>query len=174
MVDTKTRPVNKAELLAHDEEQWQAFIESTDALSDDQWTSPVDANGWSVKDHVMCVVSWTRAEIALLQFGTPLKESQAMSDALWDTWDFDQWNEHVRQQWVNDSPSAVRAERDRVFRKLIEVLSGLSDGDLARPAAEFGYGWEGEKSLLTALREYHGDHFAEHRGYIEAIVGTAQ
>lgn len=173
MTDTKTIPANKTELLAYDEQQWQAFVQSTDGLSDAEWTGPADARGWTVKDHVMCVVSWTRAEIALLQFGTPLKESQGMSDALWDTWDFDQWNEHVRQQWINESPTAVRAERDRVFKKLIEVLSGLSDDDFTRPAAEFGYGWEGDKSLLKVLTEYHGDHFAEHRGYIEAIVAQA-
>jgi hypothetical protein len=173
MVDTRTRPTNKAELLAYDEERMRAFVASTDALPEAEWTGPTDANGWSVKDHVMCVVSWTRAEIALLQFGTPLKESQGMSDALWDTWNFDQWNDHVRQQWLNDSPAAVRAERDSVFAKLIEVVSGLSDDDLARPAAAFGYDWEGEKSLLAELTEYHGDHFKEHQGYIEAIVAQA-
>jgi hypothetical protein len=170
MTDTKTIPENKAELLAYDKQQWQAFVDCTEALADAQWTGLTDANGWSVKDHVMCVVSWTRAEIALLQYGTPLRESQGMSQELWDTWNFDLWNEHVRQQWINDSLATVRAERDRVFAKLIEVLSGLSDEDFARPAADFGYTWEEGKSLLSVLTAYHGDHFEEHRGYIEAIV----
>ncbi len=170
MSETRTIPASKKELLSYDEQQWLAFVETVDHLTDTQFTGLTDARGWTVKDHVMCVVSWTRAEIALLQFGTPLKESQGMSDALWDTWDFDQWNEHIRQQWINESPAAVRAERDRDFQKLIEVLTALPEADFARPAAEFGYGWEGEKSLLTVLTEYHGDHFAEPRGYIDAIV----
>jgi hypothetical protein len=170
MVVSMTVPANKAELLVYTEEQWQAFVAFTDALSETEWTDPTDAQGWSVRDHVMCVVSWMRAEIALLEYGTPMRESQGMSQELWDTWDFYLWNKHVRQQWVNDSPAAVRTERDRVYRKLLDVYAGLSDEDLARPAAEFGFSWEGEKPLLTALREYHGDHFAEHRGYIEVIV----
>jgi hypothetical protein len=61
------------------------------------------------------------------------------------------------------------AERDRVFRKLIEVVGKYSDADLARPATEFGLDEPG-KTLLAVLIEYHGDHFEEHRGYIERII----
>ncbi|MGD9710648.1 MAG: DinB family protein [Thermomicrobiales bacterium] len=170
MTDTGTIPGNKTELMAYNEKQWQAFVESTDGLTETEWTVPVDAKGWSVKDHVMCVVSWTRAEIALLQFGTTLRESQGMSEVLWNTWDFDQWNEHVRQRWLNDSPAVVRAERDRVYQKLVEVYSGLADEDFARPATDFGFSWEEGKTLLTALTTDHGDHFEEHRGYIGIIA----
>ena len=63
-------------------------------------------------------------------------------------------NEEVRQLTIGDSPAAVRAEWDRVFRTFVEVVSRLSDGDLARPANDFGLDEEG-KSLLTVLTEYN-------------------
>lgn len=168
-----TVPTNKAELLAYTEERWRALAAYTDALSEAEWLEPTDAAGWSVKDHVAHIVTWVRAEIALLRHRTPLPRSQGIPDAVWQagmaSGDFDQINELVRQQTINDSPAAVRAERDLVFRKLVEVVSGISDDDLARPANDFGFEEPG-KSLLAVLTEYHGDHFGEHRGYIEIIV----
>ena len=73
---------------------------------------------------------------------------------------------------LGDSPATVRTERDRVFRKLAEVVSRFSDDDLARPAAEFGLEEPG-KSLVSVLTEYHGAHFAEHRGHVERIAAQA-
>jgi hypothetical protein len=169
MADTKTIPTTNAELLAYTEARWRALATSTDALSEAQWTEPTDAGEWSVKDHVAHLVTWVRAEIALLQHRTPLPQSAGIPDAVWQTGDFDQINEEVRRQTVADSPAAVRAERDRVFRKLVEVVSRFSDEDLTRPATDFGLEEQG-KSLLAVLTEYHGDHFAEHHGYIETIV----
>jgi len=31
---------------------WTTFVTYVDALTDEQWTEPRDAAGWSVKDHV--------------------------------------------------------------------------------------------------------------------------
>ncbi len=169
MVDTKAVPTNKTELLAYTEGRWQAVAQLTDALTDTEWTGLTDAAGWSVKDHVAHFVTWVRAEIALLQYRTLLHQSAGIPGALWNADDFDPINEIVRQQTLHEPPAAVRAERDRVFRKLIEVVSTYSDADLARPATEFGLEEPG-KSLLAVLTEYHGDHFEEHRGYVESIV----
>lgn len=169
MTTAMTVPTNKAELLAYTEERWRAFVACTDGLSDAQWTGPIDPAGWSVKDHVAHIVHWTRAEIALLRHRTPLQQSAGISDAAWNTGDHDLINEEVRQKTINESPAAVRAERDRISPKLIETVSRFSEEDFARPAAEFGLDEEG-KSLRTVLTEYHGDHFEEHRGYIAKIV----
>jgi len=166
---TKTVPANKAELLRYTEERWQAFAADADALPEATWTGPTDAAGWSVKDHVAHVVLWARTEFALLRHRTPMQQSQGVSDAVWNTGDHDLINEEVRQKTIGDSPAAVRAERDRVFPKLVETVSRLSDDDLARPANDFGLEEPG-KSLLTVLTEYLGDHYEEHRGYIEKIV----
>ena len=168
MAATMTNPTTKAELLAYTEERWRVFVASTDALSEAEWTGPTDAAGWSVKDHVAHVVVWIRTEIALLRHRVPMPQSLGISDAVWAGGD-DPINEEVRQLTIGDSPAAVRAERDRVFRKFVQVVSRLSDDDLARPATDFGFD-EAGMSLLAVLNQYNGDHFPEHRGYIETIV----
>ena len=172
MTATRPAPTTKAELLAYTEERWRAFVACTDALTDAQWTGLTDAGGWSVKDHVAHVVTWMRAEIALLRYRTPLQQSAGIPDLLWNSGDFDQINAYLREQTLGDSPATVRTERDRVFRKLVEVVSRFSDADLARPATEFGFEEPG-KSLMAVLTEYQGDHFAEHQGYVERIVARA-
>lgn len=168
-----TVPTNKAELLAYTEERWRAFVAYTDALSEAEWTGPTDAAGWSVKDHVAHVLTWVRTEIALLRHRTPMQQSLGISDAVWNAgWssgDFDPINDEIRQLTIHDSPAAVRAERDRAYPKFVEVVSRLSDDDLARPASDFGFEEEG-KSLLAVLIQDHGDHFKDHRGYIDTIV----
>jgi hypothetical protein len=172
MADTGTVPTTKTELLAYTRSRWRAVAELTDSLADADWVGPTDAAGWTVKDHVAHVVSWTRAEIALLRHGTPLSQSQGIPDALWRTGDFDQMNALVRQQMLSDAPAVVRAERDHVFRKLMAVVGEYSDGDLARAATEFGFEEPGQ-TLLAVLIAYHGDHFSEHRGAIERILAGA-
>lgn len=169
MTGARSTPTNKPELLAYTEGRWRAFVASTDALSDAEWTGPADGAGWSVKDHVAHIVTWVRSEIALLRYRTPLQKSAGITDAAWKSGDFGLINEEVRRKTIGDSPAAVRDERDRVFRKLVETVSRFSEGDLARPATDFGLNEPG-KSLLTVLTECHGDHFEEHRGYIESIV----
>jgi hypothetical protein len=172
MTATRAVPTTKAELLADTEERWHALVACTDALTDAQWTGLTDAGGWSVKDHVAHVVTWVRAEIAPLRDRTPLQQSAGIPDLVWNSGDSDQMNAYLREQTLGDSPATVRTERDRVFRKLVEVVAGMSDADLARPATEFGLEEPGT-SLVSVLTKDLGDHFAEHRGSVERIVAQA-
>lgn len=169
MAETKVVPTNKAELLAYTDERWTRFVGFIDALSDEQWEGPTDAAGWNVKDHVAHVALWDRAEVVMLRHGTPMREALGLSDLAWSDKSFFLTNEEIREQTVGDPPKAVRQERDRVYGELIAVISGFSEADLARPATEFGFEDAGQP-LLQLLTEYHGDHFEEHRGYIEIIV----
>jgi hypothetical protein len=172
MTVTTSLPANKTELLAYTTESWRSLAEFADALTDAQWTAPVDAGGWAVKDHIAHFVFWVRAEIAVMQHRTPLEQSAGIPDALWNTGDFDQINDYVRQGFANETPTTIRAERDRVFAQLIKVVGKFSDEDLERPATTFGFEEEG-KTLLTVLTEYHGDHFREHAGYVRMLVAQA-
>jgi hypothetical protein len=172
MVDTKPTPANKTELLAYVQERADALIAFTDALPDTTWTGPTDAAGWTIKDHVAHLVYWDRAEIALLLHGTSLQESTAMPDAIWSSGDFDAMNEWNRESAVNESPAAVRAERDRVFAKLFEVVGGFSESDLARPVRDFGLE-DSDRTLLAVCADFYGDHFEEHRRYIEQLANAA-
>lgn len=173
MVDTKTAPANKMELLSYMQERADALIAFTDALPDATWIGRTDAAGWTIKDHVAHLMYWGRAEIALLLHGTSLQQSTAMPDAIWNSGDFDQMNEWSRQSTQSESPAAIRAERDRVFAKLFEVIGGFSEADLARPVRDFGLE-DSDRTLMAVCADFYGDHFEEHHRYIEQLANGNQ
>jgi hypothetical protein len=82
-------------------------------------------------------------------------------------------NEWNRQSAANETPAAVRAERNRVFAKLFEIVGGFSEADLARPVRDFGLE-DSDRTLLAVCADFYGDHFDEHRRYIEQIVNGSQ
>ena len=168
MTDAADVPTNKTELLAFMRDQWNGFVSASDALPDDVWLAPVDAAGWNVRDHVGHVATWSRAETALLDSGTPIPETTGIPDAIWNDGDTEVINEWFRRSIVKMSPAEVRIERDRVFPKLFEVISGMSEEDLARPARESGLE-ASDRPLLQVMSENYGLHFDDHRAQIEQL-----
>jgi hypothetical protein len=171
MSDSANVPTNKTELLAFMRAQWAGFVSASDALPDDIWLGPVDVTGWSIRDHVGHVGIWLRAETALLGAGTPIPESTGIPEAIWNAGDTDAINEWFRQTLANSSPAEIRAERDRVFPELFEVVSGMSDAELAQPARESGLE-ASDRLLLQIMSENYGLHFDDHRAQIEQLGKT--
>lgn len=161
-------PASKTELLAFMRDQWNGFVAASDALSDDVWLGPVDAAGWNIRDHVGHVGIWLRAETALLGSGRPISETTGIPESIWNAGDTDAINAWFRQLLVNQSPAEVRIERDRVFPKLFEVVAGISEADLARPARESGLE-ASDRPLLEVMSENYGLHFDDHRAQIEQL-----
>jgi hypothetical protein len=172
MAEAMNVPSNKAELLAYMQNQWKEFVAASDALPDAVWLAPVDAAGWSVRDHVAHVVSWIRAETALLSNGTPLPASMGMPIEIWNSGDFDAQNAWIRQSNLDATPAKIRAERDRAFPVLVEVVAGMSDDDLAKPARESGLE-ASDRPLLEVMTENYGLHFDDHRNQIEQLGKVA-
>ncbi|HET9662289.1 MAG TPA: DinB family protein [Thermomicrobiales bacterium] len=172
MADAMKTPTNKAELLTFMQTKWDGLVRASDALPDEVWLGPVDAAGWNVRDHAGHVTAWQKAEMPLLSTGTPIPETTGMPAALWDAGDTDAINEWYRQSIVTMSPAEVRAERDRVFPRLVEVVSAIPEEDLLAPARERGLE-DSERSLLTVMSENYGLHFDDHRAQIEALGKAA-
>ncbi len=172
MSETVKLPTNKTELLAFMNDQWIALVAASDKFPDDVWLGPVNAAGWNIRDHVGHVAAWLRAETPLLAAGTPIPQTTGMPQELWDAGDTDAINEWYRQSIVTKSPVDVRLERDRVFPKLFEVVSGLSEEDLGKPARESGLE-NSDRPLLEVMSENYGLHFDDHRAQIEQL-GSAE
>ena len=66
------------------------------------------------------------------------------------------------------SPAEVRSERNQVFPILFEVVSGMSEEALTRPARESGLE-ASDRSLLQVMTENYGLHFDDHRAQIEQL-----
>src|SRR5688500_1333338 len=55
-------------LLRHEHER-NALIEIVRAMTDEQITTPIDPQGWSVKDHLAHLTAWQAGMVALLRKG---------------------------------------------------------------------------------------------------------
>jgi hypothetical protein len=172
MSNAANLPTNKTELLAFMRDQWRGFVSASDVLPDDVWLAPVDAAGWNIRDHVGHVGIWLRAETALLTSGTPIPETIGIPESIWNAGDTDAINEWYRLTLADLSPAEIRAERDRVFPKLFEVVSGMPEEALARPARESGLE-ASDRPLLDVMTENYGLHFDDHRAQIEQLGNAA-
>ena len=173
----------KQDLIDYTTTEWDALVAYVDGLTADQWTSPKDAAGWSVKDHVTHVTQWDRAVIELLRNGGPMQETLGISETAWSAGSYDPMNEEVRRLAVTDSVHRVKAERDATWTDLVSLMSELSEEQLARPGAKVGLAigettrcprgviYSAAKPVLQVLVDYWGAHYGEHLRSIRAIVG---
>ena len=174
MTKIPTAAGTSADLLSLTNERWDAFVAYTDALTPEQWTTPTDPAGWSVKDHVAHVTSWGEADMEVIRNGTPQQQTLGVSDAAWTAGGYDAMNEEIRQRTIDHPVETVQAERDRVWSEMLALVSSFSDEQLAGPATDAGIN-RVDATLYETLVEFLPEHYDEHRGYIEVIVtgGTA-
>ena len=172
MPEEMNLPTNREELLAFMQHQWDRFVTASDTLPYNIWLSPVDAGGWSIRDHVGHVMLWTQAEIPLLTEGTPIPQNAGIPDDVWNSTDDNAVNEWFRHKLQEISPAEIRDQRDRDFPALVEAVSKFSDEDLAKPARSIGLE-DSDRPLLTVMSENYGLHFDDHRNQIEQIGKAA-
>jgi hypothetical protein len=87
-------------------------------------------------------------------------------------------NDEIRQRALHDPVHRVKADRDATWAGLVALLEDLSEEVLARPGAEVGLAVGTRplneciyaQSILQVLVEWCGASYAEHLGYIRAIV----
>jgi len=168
----------KQELIAYTTDEWNALVTYVDSLPAGQWSSPTDAAGWSVKDHVSHLTQWDRAVIALLRHQVPLKESLGISDTTWAADSYDPMNDEIRQRALHDPVQQVKADRDATWADLVALLGELNEELLAQPSTEAGLAVGTRPlndsihagSVLQVLVEWCGGSYAEHLRYIKALV----
>jgi hypothetical protein len=169
MTDTVPEIADKAELQRLTQDAWLAFITFTDHLSLEQWTTPTDAAGWTVKDHVAHVTAWDRAVADLLEHKKPIQRTLGVSDAAWTSGSFDPINAEVREHHVKKTVDTVKTERDAIYRRIWAIIDGYSDDDLNEGHDIPGLS-KGEQPLKIEFYEYFPRHYRQHLSYIQAIV----
>jgi hypothetical protein len=154
---------------------WERCTGYVDGLTDDEWTLPRDAAGWSVKDHVAHVTQWDVAVIELLTNGTALAETLDVPDDEWQREDYDAMNARLRLRTIDDDVDRVKRDRDETWAAFLGVLEGASDALLAKHPLEAGLnaGDDCAPTLLQELPDYAGGHYTTHLGYIRAIIEGA-
>ncbi len=170
---TERRATTQAELLADIEHTWAALNAALDHLTEAQMTALKDAQGWSVKDHLIHLTTWERSVVFFLQ-GKPRHAGLGVEEAFYLKGSDDDINAVIFQQ-CKDLPllEALAQFRD-VHQQLLTLLSSLTEADLQKPYRHYLPDEPGDGDGPPAINVVYGNsanHFAEHLVWIEALVG---
>ncbi|HEX9987997.1 MAG TPA: ClbS/DfsB family four-helix bundle protein [Chloroflexia bacterium] len=163
----------KAELLRDTEQSWQELNSLLDQLPEAQATGPQDAEGWTVKDHVIHMTAWERSVVFFLQ-GKPRHEGLGVEEQLYyEIGDDDAINATIYEQSKDLPLNEALAQFRDVHSQLLNLLQPLSDADLQKPYRHYLPDEPGEgadRKAFDVIYANTADHFSEHLGWIRALV----
>lgn len=163
-----TERINKSELLAAIDKGWRDLNTYIGTLTEAQMTQPIDAAGWTVKDHLMHLAVWEDGVLALLEKQSR-RERMGIDAAMWKRWDFDEINAVIQQQHQDKSLAEVLKTHQEIHQRLIDHLQAASEEDLYRPSSF--YDPESSNNALVAhiIGNTFG-HYEEHIPWMQAII----
>jgi len=173
--DTMTAPdkITTSELLAQFDEKWadiQAFIA---ALTPGQYTSPTDAAGWSVQDHLLHLAEWEAGVVALLNH-QDRAAAMGLSPEQWTSGDYDAMNEVLRRnaRQYGASPETVQARLNDVHQQLRQQITALSDADLEKPYNAWFPEPDRDHPIRNTIIGNTIEHYPEHIPWMQAIIDS--
>jgi hypothetical protein len=172
---SELRATTKEELLADIGRTWDALNAALERLSEPQMTSLPDAQGWTVKDHIIHLTSWERSVVFFLQ-SRPRHVGLGVDQDLYLNGSEDKINAAIFQQGKN-LPLLVALEQWRdVHQQLLTLLQPLSDAELRAPYRHYLPDEQGigdGPPAFNVIYSNSAQHFAEHQDWMEALVGNA-
>jgi len=164
-----TDTMSKAELLAQIQQGWDELHDYLDTLSEAQLTTPSDAAGWTVKDHVMHLAVWEDGTNALLR-GESRREQMDVDEATWLSQEYDKINDVIYQQHKQKSLMDVRQTFAAVHERLLDKLNEMTDEDIQRPHKFYQPSSSSERPIIAWISGSTFEHYAEHMPWLAAIV----
>jgi hypothetical protein len=164
--------VTKAELMKQINSTWTALQSALDQLDETQLTMAKDSAGWAVKDHILHLAAWERSAVFLLQ-GRPRHTGLGVDETLYRDSSFDKINAAIFENGADLPAEEARAQLLDVHAQMMALLDGFSEADLFKSYHDY-LPAEGEGGP-PAINTVYGDtaaHFAEHLGWIEALVDS--
>jgi hypothetical protein len=170
----KTVPTKK-ELLARIDAAWTALQTALDRQTDEQMTRLKDAQGWSVKDHIVHLAAWERSVVFFLQ-GRPRYAGLEVAEEIFRGNSVDDVNAAIHAQHKDMPIVEVHTGFRDVHRQLLGILSRLTDADLRKGYDEYQPGEPAGADGRTAYEVIDNNtagHYEEHRPWIDALVHNA-
>jgi uncharacterized damage-inducible protein DinB len=164
---------NKAAFLrryAKDRATLQAFVT---ALTEHDMTVPVDAAGWTIKDHLAHLAAWQIGIAALLQGGKRWEAMGLSSAFVKKTKGFDALNAALQRKHSRMSARQVLDLLSHADAQFQFALSKLTSTDLAKPYAHFSGEMPTERTAQPIMGWIDGDsghHFEEHLLWMRQIL----
>jgi len=158
-------PRTVAEVLVRVRAGW-ADLGATFADLDASRLSAPGPEGWSVKDHLVHLMTWENVVLTILAH----RPQHFAFDLDADTYDridsVDQLNAIIYERARDRSLEDVLAQLDQVHADLETALGRLSDADLERTVADIGSDTDDQRLLLAKIEGDTYGHYAEHVAWL--------
>jgi hypothetical protein len=166
----QNEPVTTRNTLDQIKAGWDSLQAFVNSLTEEQMTTPKDAVGWSVKDHLMHLAAWENGTLSLLN-GQTFHAGLGVDAALLATGDFDLINARI-QESTRDLPlSEVLNHLKKVHTAFVARVAQLSDGDLMRPYSSFDPAQANNNHPVIGWIENDSfGHYEEHLPWMQAIA----
>lgn len=155
------------EMLAKIEASQTALLDRLSSLSDDELTA-AGHEGWSVKDHLAHLAAWERILLSQLSGGTGAEVGG------WDEsrpWDINAFNDSVHDRYSSLSLDEVRREFGASHEAMLAKVRSYSDEELS---ASVNDAIGDTRPVIQKIAGDTYEHYAEHRGWIENLLGARQ
>jgi hypothetical protein len=164
---TKTRE----NLLIQFEESWNELNTYLNLLTEKQLTELTDDAGWTVKDHIIHIAMWDKAELALLD----RKSRRDVMDVPLDVWNSgDDPINAVVQERYRDMPAAEVLQAFRqVHENIMSKLKSMTDADFQLPFSHYQADSTDERPLMRWMNIATINHYRDHLPWIKAIAEKA-
>jgi hypothetical protein len=161
-------PSTISELLDRVQIDWAALGHVVSGLSDAELIAP-GPEVWSVNDHLAHIAEWERGCTAVLG-QRPQWEGFRLEQSRYAGLDIDGLNEVLYQRHRGSSVEAVKSLATTAHADIVAAISRLADADLRRTVGEYGMMTNQERSLLEKIAGDTYEHYAEHAGWIKALL----
>lgn len=162
--------MNKKEYLNEVDAAWGELNAMIAPLSEQQWTSPRDAAGWRVQDHIAHLASWESTKIAVLQGQT---RDSALGMPIGND-DFFTINEHLRKRTAHLSTTETRALFEETHARFLSLVQAVPaeyfEASINQTYPNNGMSLPDAVPLWEVLAGDTFEHFREHIPWIQAIL----
>jgi uncharacterized protein (TIGR03083 family) len=164
-----TDAMSKAELLTRLQNGWNELNAYLKTLTEAQLTTPADAAGWTIKDHVIHLAIWEDGINALLQHRSR-REAMGIDAQTWNSRSVDKMNAIIQQRHKDMPLSQVMDTLRDVHQRLVQQLQVLPEEDLKRPYRDFQPESTSDKPVIGWIMGNTYEHYAEHLPWMAAII----
>jgi hypothetical protein len=162
--------LTRENLMNEIETSWNELQTYLASLTEEQFTRPTDAAGWTVKDHVIHIAVWEHANLAMLE-GKSKREVLEITPEVWEQ-DDDPINAVLQQRHCDMPLTEVMQTLNQNHERILNKLNTMTKADFQRPYSHYQPQSNQQRPIIDFVMWDTASHYRDHTGWIKAIVGS--
>lgn len=163
---------SKQELLQRMQEGWERLRVFMSEHSDEQLITPVDAAGWTAKDHLMHLSVWAGSMVAVLN-SQSRRDYMDISREDWVTLaeTYDVVNGILQQRYKDLPLAEVRRALEDKHNELVARVEAMTEEELQLPYSHYQPNSKSTTPIFAYVVGNSFEHYDEHIGWMRTLLG---